>query len=396
MDSTPTINVRDTKTGDRNLNSALRRAAQTVASRSPSSRSQSSAASPSVADASFSRRSRTNAPLPRYEQAAAAKVTQTAPAVAAPSTAARAESPSLRLKAVVADEARTKVRPLFRADSVRHASASESMDTMFRATRPMNWLILFAIIGLIAAAVFWAFFGSVSTRIGGRGILIKPGGVDTLAATHAGQLLRLRVSPGDRVRKGQVIAEVADATIDGPPIVSRIHAASDGRVLQALVKNGAQVTVGTPLLTVEAADSEGAPLQALLYVPLADATRLRTQMSVHLSPSDFHKEEFGYVLGRVKSIGEFPVTRQEAEGALSNPELVDSLLSDGPMLAVLVDLVPDRDSPSGYKWSSGKGPKGSLSRGTLCSALVTVQRQHPAELVIPGMKQVSGLADNPS
>ncbi len=293
--------------------------------------------------------------------------------------------------------ARPANHPLFRDHAVRHASASEEMDKMFRVTRPMNWLILFAVIGLLAVAVGWALFGTVSTRVGGQGILIKPGGVDTVAAIVAGQITRLRVAPGDLVRQGQVIAEMADAAADvALPPLRMILASGDGRVLQVLVKSGAQVAVGTPLLTVEAAGAEPAPLQALLYVPLAEATRLRSQMAVHLSPSDFHKEEFGYVLGRVKSIGEFPVTRQEAESALGNPQLVDSLLDQGPMIAVLVELLPDPSSPSGYKWSSGKGPAGSLTRGTLCSALVTVQKQHPVELIVPGLKQATGLADNPS
>ncbi len=69
MDSTPTINIFDTPADSLQLNTAIRRAAQSVSGRSSVSRAHPGAASPS-ADSNVSRRLRANLPLPRRKRGA--------------------------------------------------------------------------------------------------------------------------------------------------------------------------------------------------------------------------------------------------------------------------------------------------------------------------------------
>ena len=65
----------------------------------------------------------------------------------------------------------------------------------------------------------------------------------------SGDVLRVLVSPGDMVAKEQAVLELETdkATIEVPSSVA-------GRVAQVRVKAGDKVTVGQPILTLDAAD----------------------------------------------------------------------------------------------------------------------------------------------
>ena len=58
---------------------------------------------------------------------------------------------------------------------------------------------------------------------------------------------------------------------------------------------------------------------------------------------------------------------------------------------VHADLIVDPRTVSRYKWSSSGGPPVKIVSGTLASANVAVSTRRPIELVVPFVKQVTGL-----
>jgi HlyD family secretion protein len=79
---------------------------------------------------------------------------------------------------------------------------------------------------------------------------------------------------------------------------------------------------------------------------------------------------------------------------LSDVDLVERFTREiGLPLQLIVDLEPDSNTPSGYKWTSSTGPQARISPGTLCRASVTVKRQAPISMVIPTLKGAIGGAE---
>jgi HlyD family secretion protein len=103
------------------------------------------------------------------------------------------------------------------------------------------------------------------------------------------------------------------------------------------------------------------------------------------------KEEFGTLIGHVLDISEFPTSPEGMLAVLGNPELVKLFSAQGAPYAARVPLIADPASPSGYRWSNGKGALVALSAGTTAAAEVTVRTRAPISLVLPLLRQQTGI-----
>lgn len=163
----------------------------------------------------------------------------------------------------------------------------------------------------------------------------------------------------------------------------------DGRVLEIKVSPGSVLNIGTPVIVVE---TEGATLDAILYVAADRGKSVRPNMEVRLEPSTVKREEFGALLGVVDSISEFPITPQGMAAVLHNDSLVSRFSKGGAPYAALVKLKRDDGTVSGYRWAVGKGPAVRLTSGTLTKAEITTRERRPIELIVPMLKRLTGIA----
>jgi len=162
----------------------------------------------------------------------------------------------------------------------------------------------------------------------------------------------------------------------------------DGRVLEIKVSAGSVLTVGTPVIAIE---SEGAKLEAIVYIPTERGKSVKRGMQVRIEPSTVKREEFGTMVGTVVTVSDFPITPQGMAAVLHNDTLVARFSRDGAPYAARVSLEQDATTVSGYRWAVGKGPPIRLSSGTLTRAEVTTRSQRPLDLVLPLMKRLTGI-----
>jgi HlyD family secretion protein len=156
--------------------------------------------------------------------------------------------------------------------------------------------------------------------------------------------------------------------------------------LQAAV--GDLVTVGTVLCNVELGDND---LIASVYVSPADARKIGPHALVQLSPADVRREEFGYMLGRVSHVSRFPTTEHEMMYLLENESLVKLLSSHGPPLGIEVELLKDRSTFSGFKWTTAASPPVAITSGTICTAQIVVGERRPIDMLIPHVRETLGI-----
>ncbi|PYQ54953.1 MAG: NHLP bacteriocin system secretion protein [Acidobacteria bacterium] len=161
-----------------------------------------------------------------------------------------------------------------------------------------------------------------------------------------------------------------------------------GRVLEVLANRGDVVNPGTAILSVEVLSEN---LQAVLFVPASAGKKVQPGMTVRVSPSTVKREEYGSMLGKVTWVAEFPSTSRGMIRLLGNEALVTKLMAQGPPIQVNVALERDPSTPTGYRWSSSRGPNLKISSGTLASGDVVVQEDRPFRLVIPKVREATGL-----
>ncbi|ARV62833.1 NHLP bacteriocin system secretion protein [Nostocales cyanobacterium HT-58-2] len=211
--------------------------------------------------------------------------------------------------------------------------------------------------------------------------------IDNQETKLAQQNLEASVTRTNQIQEvNRAIAQLKLQLVQNTQIVSN----HTGRILELAVKEGQIFSAGTRLGSIEAED-KNRPLVALTYFPVRDGKRIKTGMKLQVTPDTVKREQFGGVIGTVKTISAFPITRQGATSQVGNPELVQNLTAQGAQIEILAELEPDPSTFSHYHWSSSKGPQLQLSPGTTTSVRVTVEEQAPITLVLPILRTFTGI-----
>lgn len=167
---------------------------------------------------------------------------------------------------------------------------------------------------------------------------------------------------------------------------SEVTSPYTGRVLEIMTEQGSIVDRGRAILTVDLTGKAVKNLEAVVYIPSVHGKKVKPGMEIQISPSTVRKEEFGYLLGRVTYVSDFPVTPQGMLRVLKNEQLVTALSGTDAPYEVHADLLPDARSVSTYRWSSSGGPPIRVQSGTLAAAAIVVERRRPIMLVVPQLR----------
>jgi HlyD family secretion protein len=182
-------------------------------------------------------------------------------------------------------------------------------------------------------------------------------------------------------------------------IKSKLKASSNvispyqGRVLEIKANEGEILSAGSPVFNMERSGNNIKELEVVIFISALDGKKVKPGMDVLIAPSTVKREEFGYMVGRVTSVSEFPATHKGMMHILQNEELGRQLSSGSAAIQISADLIPMslEVSSSGYKWTSGTGPPVKVQSGTIGDASITVRTQRPITLVIPILKEFLGV-----
>ncbi|MCX7895012.1 MAG: NHLP bacteriocin system secretion protein [Thermoanaerobaculum sp.] len=199
--------------------------------------------------------------------------------------------------------------------------------------------------------------------------------IANLRAASAGRSVQIEQV---RARLRELEAQLAGLTLTSP---------YNGRVLEVAANVGDLVQPGARLVTLE---DPSQPLKAVLFVPAAEGKKIARGMRANVSPSTVRPEEYGFILGHVEEVSEFPLTPEALKRILRNEQLAQELAGRATPIRVTVELVEERDAPSGFRWTSGKGPPVQIFPGTLCQGSVVVETKRPIAYIIPLVKRATG------
>jgi HlyD family secretion protein len=164
----------------------------------------------------------------------------------------------------------------FRKVALERMSSPEQLDQLLRVTTPKSWLALLSLIALLTVAVAWGYWGELTTRVGGQGVLIRAGGVQNVVPLGAGQVVEVKVRVGDHIAVGQVIGTVAQ-----PSILERIRVVKSQLAEATRQKNEmSKVRSGRSQLQLEFLKLERANVQQEIDGLLAQIKAIQEQIPV--------------------------------------------------------------------------------------------------------------------
>jgi HlyD family secretion protein len=179
------------------------------------------------------------------------------------------------------------------------------------------------------------------------------------------------------------LSQLTDEHRSRSQIVSRVT----GKVVEVVAQRGANVSIGSPVIKVEPVGDDIKNIQAILYTDASLGKKIKVGMPISITPSTVKKEEYGSIRGMITEIATFPSTRESMMATLENSTIVQELSRNIAPLEFRADLIPDPGTPSGYKWSSSRGPDMDIESGYLCSGSVIVSEQRPISLLVPTIKK---------
>lgn len=172
---------------------------------------------------------------------------------------------------------------------------------------------------------------------------------------------------------------------------SEVKSLHNGVIVEIHKNPGIMLQQGESVATLELNDSggQGAGQEPLVvaYVAPFQGVELKPGMQVQVVPESVREEEYGVMLGKILSISPYPVSPKGIMRVLDNQDLVKVLTKDGAPVMVTVGLLKDPSTPSGYRWSSGKGPPTAIKSGVQCVIRIIARSRAPIELVIPELKR---------
>jgi HlyD family secretion protein len=187
------------------------------------------------------------------------------------------------------------------------------------------------------------------------------------------------------------IAKVTAQLVRESVVVSREY----GVVSEVKVAPGDLVKFDTPIVSLlPTADTlyrerpGPARLIAAVFLPAHAGKKVTPGMSALVDPLSVRRDVYGNMTGEVREVSDVPITPERMRQMLRNDELVRRLSANGVPFLALVSLKADRESPSGFAWTSSGGPPNAITAGTLAEVQITTERVTLIGLVIPAIKEL--------
>lgn len=173
---------------------------------------------------------------------------------------------------------------------------------------------------------------------------------------------------------------------------SLVRAPIGGCVIDRGIHQGEVVQPGSTLFTIRS-EKQGNELESLVFFPTQDGKRLELGQQVRVSPTTTKQQRHGGIEGEVSKIRVLPIRDEAIVKRLGIRSLLESVRGQQsePLIEVSTSLKRDPNTPSGYDWGGGTGPKMKLTAGTTTKVRVLVEERPPISYIIPILRDLTGI-----
>ncbi|MEU8922616.1 HlyD family efflux transporter periplasmic adaptor subunit [Kitasatospora sp. NPDC048545] len=265
----------------------------------------------------------------------------------------------------------------FREQALAKLESTTDLGTAATLAKPRSLVALLMVTVLVAFGSLWAFTGAIPRQVTVPGILTYGQGSYTLDSPVSGQITGVFAQQGTTFP-----AQAPLFTVQVDSTQQTVRAFSGGRTTAILAQVGQVVTAGTNLAVVERVSGPSDPLIAVLYAPTSSAGLITQGSTVDLDLRSAPAQEYGVLRGVVQSVSQFSQTQKQIASFLGDAQLAGQFSGQGQPMQVVVRLLTEPGTTSGFRWSTRTGPPYLIDSRTLVSASVHLPSVRPIGWVL--------------
>ncbi|MBW4552791.1 MAG: NHLP bacteriocin system secretion protein [Aphanocapsa sp. GSE-SYN-MK-11-07L] len=204
--------------------------------------------------------------------------------------------------------------------------------------------------------------------------------------------IRLQDTQDNLKRKNQIDDLKRQIKVVQSQITTASQILSDytGQILDLTINPGQFVTAGTRLGTI-GQDQVDQPLRGITFFAIADAKRIRTGMTIEITPDIESRERYGGILGQVTSVATLPATEADISRLVGNDNLAKDLVNAGTVIQVGANLAANPANRKQYQWTFSQGPDFPIQTGTTTNARIEVEQRTPLGYLLPNLRRLTGV-----
>lgn len=330
---------------------------------------------------------------------------------------------------------------LFSEKALENLESGRQSELLTNTVSFWNWFSLAALTFFLAAALYWGFFGTMTENVRGLGITVS-GGIEAITARSSGLIQSLTIAPGEHVIRNEIVGQLSDnqafhnlkrAEIEYKELQSRIQnlengparrpngaadterriqnlrntlerkeqelelerhffresiwlrSNSDGIVMELLKGPGDAVKAGDTIALLSR--SEQKFRKVIAFVPIEIGKKVKPGMSAYFAPGSLKPQDYGYVRGVVRETSQFAVNSDSIVTELKNRDFAAAVSRSGVQARLVIELLPDRKTVSGLKWTSRNGAGAMVDSGTVGQVIINTEYRSPISYVIPFFRE---------
>ena len=121
------------------------------------------------------------------------------------------------------------------------------------------------------------------------------------------------------------------------------------------------------------------------FFPLFSGQQVKEGMEGYISLDSIDSSKFGKIEGVVRQVISYPVSLDDPLMKEIPSNSLRKYLLEGsvPNILTVISLQKDPETKSGLKWTTTKGPRGSIPKGSVGEAQVILRTVKPISYVLP-------------
>ena len=163
-----------------------------------------------------------------------------------------------------------------------------------------------------------------------------------------------------------------------------ITATHHGKVTEIFKKEGSFVQNGETVALLSSDPADGIYLAA--FIPAVRSREIKCGMSVFFSPAIAPANRYGYIKGVVREVSVMPSNPNALQSELANESLTRQISENGAVIRVVIELLPDSGTVSGFAWTTKRGYPGKITNGIVGDVIINTGERSPASYILPALK----------
>lgn len=254
-----------------------------------------------------------------------------------------------------------------------------------------DWILLFAILALFFATIFWLFFGTYKNTLTiSNAMFVADGYAVEIHEPYIGKITEWYANiEGKPIKKGDVIGRVyktSDNNADNRDIEYMKNNAVDivsdvsGFVSDICVSEWQNVDVSTVLMTVCESSSEKIK-NVLATVDMENLSVLKKGMPVTIGYGENFSKEYGYLTGKISDIGNVNLGYNDLYKKIGHEEYTLKFMGNKfENYPIYVEI--DTDENGDLIWHSGKRGPLKFNISERCFVTFIINEVRPIDVML--------------